>query len=210
MSSSFQLVLASGSPRRKTLLEQINCTFLVDVSAVEEVIESDLSPIQVAESLARQKAEDVAKRHTNVCVIGADTIVVKDEEILGKPEDRTHAIQLLQQLSDRTHEAITGVCLILVDKDSTLSKVHTFHARTRVTFGKLSESEIEEYVNTGSPMDKAGGYGIQDDWGSLFVKEIHGDYNNVVGFPLYHFYQTMKSFAPELLPHPVQSTERNL
>jgi septum formation protein len=203
MSDLKQLVLASGSPRRKKLLSQINCSFLVDVSAVEEIVDPEKSPPEVVESLARQKAMDVAHRHPYSCIIGADTIVVKDNKILGKPESRNHARQLLASLNNRKHQVITGVCLVETDFHSSVSRERCFHEVTTVQFGSLNHAEIAEYVSTGSPMDKAGGYGIQDDWGALFVKEIHGDYNNVVGFPLYTFYQNMKEFAPSLLPHPI-------
>jgi septum formation protein len=209
MSSNLEMILASGSPRRKHLLEQINCTFRIDVSDVEERVDPELRPAEVAESLARQKAQDVAQRHQSACIIGADTIVVLDEHILGKPESTDQAKELLRRLSDQSHQVITGVCLLLLDPAGTITSQTTFHEQTGVTFGALTDREIDEYVATGSPMDKAGAYGIQDDWGSLFVKEIQGDYNNVVGFPLYRFYQTMKSFAPELLPHPVQTESKS-
>jgi septum formation protein len=183
-------------------LEQINCSFYIDVSDIEEIVDPHLSPADVACSLAKQKARDVASRHAQSCIIGADTIVVHQNQILGKPQNKQEAIDILTSLSNQEHEVITGVALLLTDHEGTITESCTFAEHTTVRFGSLETSEIKEYVASGSPMDKAGAYGIQDDWGALFVKEINGDYNNVVGFPLYTFYQQMKSFAPDLLPHP--------
>lgn len=193
------VILASGSPRRKKLLEQINMPFQVQKSAVDENYRSDLSPAKVVEVLARRKATDVARHYTKALIIGADTIVAYRGKILEKPSTREEAQRMLMQLSGNTHSVFTGVSLYKkASHDS--SRVHTFFEETKVTFGNLNIHDIQQYVESGSPMDKAGGYGIQDDYGAIFVRHIEGDYNNVVGFPLYSFYQVMQNFAPEYLP----------
>lgn len=194
-----KIILASGSPRRKKLLEQLNLQFDVIVSDVEETVEPQNPPQEIVQDLASRKAEEVSSRISDALVIGADTIVTLDDAILEKPENKSEAIKMLQQLSGRNHIVFTGVALYKVDVSQNIVAQHTFFEQTGVTFGMIDEKDIKAYVKTGSPMDKAGGYGIQDDFGAIFVKGINGDYYNVVGFPLYTFYQTMKSFAPEYL-----------
>jgi septum formation protein len=120
--------------------------------------------------------------------------------VLEKPADPDHAKTMLRSLSGNTHEVYTGVALIKTGRSGNICKRCTFFERTLVAFGALTEYEIDSYVDSGSPMDKAGAYGIQDDWGALFVERIDGDYYNVVGFPLYRFYRTLKEFAPEYVP----------
>ncbi len=133
-----------------------------------------------------------------ILVIGADTIVVRDGDILGKPADSAEAKQMLRSLSDRTHQVYTGVALIHYGKNTQVQR-RLFHERTDVPFGNLSDDEISAYVKGGSPMDKAGAYGIQDDLGALFVKKIDGDYYNVVGFPLFRFYKEVNKLVPGLV-----------
>jgi septum formation protein len=194
------IILASQSPRRRALLSQINLSFTVHPSNISEDNNQNLSPVELVKKLARQKAMDIAQNYRSTLVIGADTIVVHNDEILGKPNDEYEAGLLLKRLSDDTHEVYSGVCLVLTNPHKSASKTTSFYERTEVTFANLSEQEIDDYIKTGSPMDKAGAYGIQDDWGSLFVKKIQGDYYNVVGFPLHKFYSVLKEFAPEYLP----------
>ncbi|SHE42840.1 septum formation protein [Fodinibius roseus] len=193
------VILASGSPRRKKLLEQINIPFQVQKSAVDEHYPSALSAAEVVEVLARRKAIAVARHYTEALIIGADTIVAYRDKILEKPSTKEQAQRMLMQLSGNTHSVYTGVSLYKKATDDN-SQAHTFSEETKVTFGNLNIRDIKQYVESGSPMDKAGGYGIQDDYGAIFVKHIQGDYNNVVGFPLYSFYQVMQKFAPEYLP----------
>lgn len=197
------IILASQSPRRKALLQQVNLEFTVHPSSIEEEIDEQLDPESLAIDLATQKARDVARHYSHALVIGADTVVVHQQQILGKPQNKAEAIELLQMLRDQQHRVITGVCLALVDDMHSSPTIARFAEQTDVFFGSITDDEIEQYVDTGSPMDKAGAYGIQDDWGSLFVQKIDGDYYNVVGFPLYQFYQQLKAIAPECLPHPV-------
>lgn len=195
-----QIILASQSPRRKNLLSQINLTFIIHPSSLKEEYDPSLDPGTIVEYLASMKASDVAGNYASALTIGADTIVVFKDEILGKPEDDSGAYQLLRKLSGNVHKVYSGVCLVLTDENKSVLKSTCFHEVTKVTFSDMDDREIWDYIQTGSPMDKAGAYGIQDDWGSLFVSKIEGDYYNVVGFPLHHFYKELKHFAPEFLP----------
>lgn len=192
-----QVILASQSPRRKKLLEQIGLKFHVISSSIsEETDQSD--PILLVEDLAQKKALDVAEKHSDSLVIGSDTIVVHNDQILGKPKIEQDAIEMLKNLSGSTHIVYTGVGFIRTDKNGMTTAQHVFHEKTKVTFSSLDESDILAYVNGGSPMDKAGAYGIQDDMGALFVEKIEGDYYNVVGFPLNRFYRELKQFSPDI------------
>lgn len=191
------IILASSSPRRKYLLEQIGLTPLIIPAGIEETMPPDCSPEQTAVYLSAQKAAHVAKNYAHGLIIGADTVVVHKHEILNKPESKEQAYDFLRRLSGETHYVITGVTL--VEKDGNTERNLSFFERTEVTFGNLSNQEIQKYVASGSPMDKAGAYGIQDDIGALFVRKISGCYYNVVGFPLFLFYENLKQFAPAYL-----------
>lgn len=192
-----QVILASQSPRRKKLLEQIGLKFQVKPSSVSEKTDQT-DPILLVEELAHKKAIDVAKNQKNSFVIGSDTIVVHNDIILGKPLDSQDAIQILKNLSGTTHVVYTGVGFVKTDESGKITNYFTFHEQTKVTFSSLDVSDILAYVKGGSPMDKAGAYGIQDDLGAIFVEKIEGDYYNVVGFPLNRFYREMKQFLPDL------------
>lgn len=196
-----KIILASGSPRRKKLLDLLNLHFEVIVSDIQETIDHRLAPSEIVQSLAGQKARDVSSKVTDALVIGADTIVSLNDAILEKPANEAQALEMLRSLSGRSHQVFTGVAIYKIDKMENITDKCTFFEQTDVTFGPLDEADIKAYIASGSPMDKAGGYGIQDDFGAIFVKAINGDYYNVVGFPLYSFYQKMKSFAPTYLGH---------
>ncbi len=174
---NFDVILASSSPRRKELLKIILEEFDILPSNAEEIIPQNLDVFKVAEHLAKIKAEDIAKSHKNHLVIGADTCVIVDNEILGKPKDRIEARRMISTLSGKTHFVVTGCCLMNGNKIKSFSEI------TEVEFFPLSESEIEKYLNTDEPYDKAGAYGIQGK-GALLVKKIVGDYFNVVGLPV--------------------------
>lgn len=192
-----QVILASQSPRRKKLLEQIGLKFQVSPSSVsEETDQTD--PILLVEELAQKKAVDVSKSYTNSLVIGSDTIVVHNNNILGKPENEQHAVEMIKNLSGTTHVVFTGVGFVSTNENGQITDQLSFHEQTKVTFSALDESDILAYVKGGSPMDKAGAYGIQDDMGALFVEKIEGDYYNVVGFPLNRFYRELKQFSPDI------------
>ena len=161
-----------------------------------------MSPGSIVQELALRKARQVAQGKKEALVIGADTIVLLNGKILEKPSDKRQAKDMLTSLSGDTHEVWTGVALVKqVDQSIESESQHiTFSNCTKVTFGEIEERDINRYVETLSSLDKAGGYGIQDDYGALFVERIDGDYNSVVGFPLFSFYRHFKSFAPEYLP----------
>jgi len=174
-----RLILASGSPRRADLLRQIGLEFEVIPSDIDEDEISGDSPQQRALNAALAKAMDVARKVDDGIVIGADTIVLLEGKILGKPSSPEEAVRMLTLLSGKTHQVITGVALI----DVSSMKVESWTETTFVTFRVLSNDEIIEYVKTGIPLDKAGAYGIQDK-AAAFVKRIEGCYFNVVGLPL--------------------------
>lgn len=193
-----KIVLASQSPRRKKLLNQLGLIFEILPSHKEEIITSS-DPVQIVTELALQKALDVSKNIKQALVIGADTIVVFDNKILGKPKSKAEAVEMLSLLSGKTHSVYTGVSFVVTNEECDPTRTFSFFEETKVRFSTLSEEEIATYVATGSPMDKAGAYGIQDDWGSVFVEHIDGDYYNVVGFPLNRFYREIKGFVPDIL-----------
>ncbi len=190
-----QIILASGSPRRHELLKRAEVPFTVLVSEVDESLEPDLlaRPDEAAKKLAERKAGAAVQQVLGVpdyvgaaAVIGADTMVVCNGRIFGKPEDEDDARRMLRQLSGRTHEVITAVSVWLISARSTEDVSLGFRTLTetsRVTFRELSDEDIEYYVATGEPMDKAGAYGIQGEAGK-FVAHVDGDFDNIVGLPI--------------------------
>ncbi len=189
-----RILLASASPRRRELLEQIGLPFEVVVSHVEEVI-TETEPGKVVEQLSAQKAEAVAGslvEPEETLVIGADTVVAAENTILGKPKDAAQAAEMLWLLGGRTHAVYTGVTLILRGASGETAR-KTFHERTDVSFYPMEEAEIRQYVATGDCMDKAGAYGIQG-FCARYISGINGDYNNVVGLPVGRLYQEIKEW----------------
>jgi septum formation protein len=189
-------ILASGSPRRKQLLNQIGLEFTVIPSDVDEDFTLDLPPEAFTEHWAREKAKSVAKIHPDSLIVGADTIVVLDENILGKPKDKKDSFNMLQSLSGKTHEVITGVSFISLEQELD----HTFNERTFVSFNTLSDRDINSYIDIYNPLDKAGSYGIQD-WFSVHIHRVEGCYYNVMGLPLSSFYSYFKSVSAFLINH---------
>jgi septum formation protein len=191
------LVLASASPRRAALLRGLGVVFEPMPSDAAEVWPPAATPAEAVESIADAKAEAVAdaRPDDDVLVLGADTVVVLDGRVLGKPADRSEAQRMLRALSGATHQVYTGISL----RHPAAGRVETAHEVTRVTFGALSDAEIARYVATESPLDKAGAYGIQDDHGALFVERIEGDYYNVVGLPLRLVYRTIRDRFANLI-----------
>jgi septum formation protein len=185
------LVLASASPRRKHLLRQIGLVFDCIPSGVDETISTLVTPEEHVLILAERKARDVGFKLPAAIVIGADTIVVHDDEIINKPTSEDDAVRILHRLSDQRHDVYTGFSLVEVPG----LRVVTKFERTEVWFRKLGTTEILDYVRSGSPMDKAGAYGIQDDFGAVFVRSIVGDFYNVMGLPLSNFYCTYREFT---------------
>lgn len=200
-----QIILASASPRRRELLEQIGLDFVVCPARGKEVINSRI-PNEVVMELSCQKAEEVAsmikvygKEHEelmtpqDLMVIGADTVVSVEGQILGKPRDEADAARMLSLLSGREHEVYTGVALVFLDSSQRAGK-HVFYEKTSVFMKDMSEREIQRYIATGEPMDKAGAYGIQGKC-AIFVDKIDGDYNNVVGLPLAAIYRELRKLG---------------
>ena len=172
------MILASQSPRRRELLGQMGFSFTVRPAKGEELAHPELTPAQLVEELARQKALEVsAEAEADDVVVAADTVVAIDGKVLGKPHDKVHAAQMLSALSGREHTVYTGVA---VKRGETLL---VEHEATQVRFRPLTQREIDLYIQTGEPMDKAGSYGIQG-YGALLVEGIRGDYFNVVGLPI--------------------------
>jgi len=190
-----KIILASSSPRRRELLLRLQTPFDIVLPDVDEsIIPPEGSPETYCTTLAELKANDISQHYPNNLVIGSDTIVVLDDDIMGKPEDKTMAQNMLKTLSGKTHHVYTGVCLKWTDKN-----IHQLFAEiTMVTFRELSEDDINHYIESYPPYDKAGAYGIQD-WSAIFVKEIKGCYDNVVGFPISRFYEELKKLGINLL-----------
>ena len=190
-----KFILASSSPRRRELLLRLQTPFDIILPDVDEsIIPPDGSPETYCTALAELKANDISQHYPNNLVIGSDTIVVLDNNIMGKPEDKKMAQNMLKTLSGKTHHVYTGVCLKWADKNIH----HLFAEITMVTFRELSEADINHYIESCPPYDKAGSYGIQD-WSAVFVKEIKGCYDNVVGFPISRFYEELKKLGINLL-----------
>lgn len=198
-----ELILASKSPRRKELLEMCNVNFLTEVSEIDErsiekeIVESnsDKTMFEKADlltsSLAFNKAKAVSENNPNKIVIGSDTVVVSSREILGKPENKEDAYRMLKSLCGATHRVYTGVSLVKNGTD-----LETFTSYTEVEFFDFDEDMdnlIKEYIETGSPMDKAGAYGIQD-MGALLIKRISGDYYTVMGLPISQLYRSLLAY----------------
>ena len=189
-----KIILASASPRRRELLEQGGIPFTVIPSQAEEKITTE-QPGQAVEELSYVKCSDIYEKSLgDVLVIGADTVVASEGKILGKPSSQKDAVKMLQSLQGREHEVYTGVTIMAREGNENRKK--TFHEKTKVVFYPMSDEEIRSYVNTGEPMDKAGAYGIQGK-SAVFIKEISGDYNNVVGLPLARLYQELKNMGIE-------------
>lgn len=191
-------ILASASPRRKELLEQIGLKFEIIPACGEEVIQYE-KPEEVVMDLSKQKAEEIAKKRTEMTVpeviIGADTVVAYKDTILGKPKDKEDAYRMISLLQGKSHKVYTGVTLILRSGENTT--VHSFFEETKVTMYPMSEAEREWYINTKEPFDKAGGYGIQGKC-AIFIEKISGDYNNVVGLPVARIYQELLKLGVDI------------
>ncbi len=185
----YNILLASASFRRRELLSQLGIKYsLVKPSSEEEIVPSDISCDEVSEFLACQKSDFYKDLKDNDLIITADTTVVVNDKILGKPKDYSDAFQMLKLLSGKTHSVITGVCLRSIDK------VVSFSVKTEVTFSKLEDEEIRFYIENFKPFDKAGAYGIQEWIGKVAVESINGSFYNVVGLPVQRLYRELKRF----------------
>lgn len=189
-----KIILASASPRRRELLTQIGLAFEIKVSDVEERVTTTV-PHEVVQELSRQKAEAILEaceepQDEPLLVIGADTIVACDGQILGKPKDEADAARMLRMLSGRSHEVYTGVTFAYKGEKR---EIYSFYESTAVHFAPMTDEEIQTYVDTLDPMDKAGAYGIQG-FCARYITGIEGDYNNVVGLPVGRVYQELKRY----------------
>jgi septum formation protein len=186
------IILASASPRRAELLRSAAIPFTVDVADIAEDLKAGEKPVEHAERLAREKAEVVANRNPGKIVLGADTIVLVDDQILGKPRDPADAKRMLGLLSGRAHQVITGVAIVFLESD--YRKLETRSEKTKVFFDKLTSADIEAYIATREPMDKAGAYAIQGI-ASRWITKIEGDYANVVGLPVALVWEMLQKFV---------------
>lgn len=190
-----KIILASASPRRRELLEQIGAVFEVCPSNAEEIMTSSV-PREAVQELSRCKGSEVFERTSgDVLVIGADTVVAFQDSILGKPADAAMARDMLLRLQGNTHQVYTGVTLLIRQSGTVTQK--SFYEKTEVVFYPMTGEEIDAYVRTGEPMDKAGAYGIQGK-SAVFVEKIDGDYSNVVGLPLARLYQELKQMGIDI------------
>ena len=188
-----QLILASQSPRRRQLLEQMGLTFEVKTACIDETMDPAKPLAEEIARLSRRKAEAVqAGLSHDAVIVAADTMVCIDGQRLGKPHSTEEAAAMLRQLSGRSHTVLSGVCVLCADR------VETFTQQTDITFRPLSETEIAAYVATGEPMDKAGAYGIQE-MGGLFVSSLNGDYYNVMGLPICPLAEVLRRFGVAVL-----------
>jgi septum formation protein len=183
-----KIYLASSSPRRRKLLKQLGINFKsFSVNSLEEFFDGE-HPVECVKRIALEKMELAKKKVSGGIIITADTIVVLQKKVIGKPESRRDAVNILSMLSGKVHTVYTGFCVL---NQKTNKQIVNFE-RTEVEFRDLIKDEIVDYVNGGSPMDKAGAYGIQDDFGAVFVKRINGCYYNVVGLPLTNLYDSLR------------------
>lgn len=202
MKTKYKFILASQSPRRKQLLEQIGMEFEICPARKEEVVTSSI-PKEVCVELSKQKALEIAsgikafnETHPDIAsdqdiiIIGADTIVAVGNEILGKPKDEEDAKRMINMISDNIHSVYTGVTFVFMAKDGRVGE-YSFFEKTDVEVYKIDANEIQDYIDSGDCMDKAGAYGIQGGF-AKYIKGINGDYNNVVGLPVARVYQELK------------------
>lgn len=195
MNSKHQIILASSSPRRQYIMKEAGYRFKVIKPDVDESFPDNIPLDQVAGYLAAKKAEYFRLQITKEIVITADTVVILENKILNKPADKTEAKAMLMALNNKTHQVITGVCILSANKEI------VFNDMSEVTFNQLTENEIEYYIDNFKPYDKAGAYGAQDWIGMVAIQKISGSYFNVMGLPIHKLYQELKNFGVELSQH---------
>lgn len=193
MKEQLPIILASSSPRRQELLRELGLSFDIRASGADETVEPGMAPAAIVESLAVRKAAHVRDElreegRREGLVIGSDTIVVLDGQVLGKPEDAADACRMLTMLQGRTHQVYTGVAVLDLASERRMAE----HSVSRVTFRTMSDEEIRAYVKTGEPLDKAGSYGVQSV-GAVFIEKIEGDFYSIMGLPLNLLYQMLLS-----------------
>ena len=181
-----ELVLASQSPRRKELLEKTGFTFVCDPADIDETIDLQADLVEESKNLSRRKAETVLERHPEAIVIGSDTLVLCDNQVMGKPEDDEDAFRMLKKLQNHKSQVLTSLCII------SQKKCFTYASIADVYFAHMTDEEIWDYIHTGETRDKAGAYAIQG-FGGRYIKEIHGDYYTIMGLPLQVVYNELKN-----------------
>ncbi|HKM20887.1 MAG TPA: Maf family protein [Lachnospiraceae bacterium] len=187
-----KVILASGSPRRKDILEQAGIPFEIILPTLTEEVTDQTKPEEIVKDLSRQKAENVAElldATDDYMIIGADTVVAYEGQIFGKPKDREDAFRMLSLLQGNVHQVYTGVTFVYTKQNE--RKTHSFHVTTDVRMYPMNEEQIKGYIDTEEPLDKAGAYAIQGKC-CVYIEEIKGEYNNVVGFPIAHICEEMK------------------
>ncbi len=189
-----KIILASGSPRRKEILENLGLEFKVVPSNYEEDMTLDLPPMELAKFLAKGKAEDVAKDYKDHLIIAADTFVVLDNELLGKPHSEEEARVMLKKISNKELLVITGLSIIDTGDNKSISQA----VETKMYIKELSDSEINNYIKTKEPLDKAGAFAVQGI-GSVIIKKVEGDFFNSVGLPAYDLAQHLKDFGVDII-----------
>lgn len=189
-----KIILASASPRRKELLEKIGLKFEAEPSGHEEAIPSGAEPHEFSQKISLEKAKVIASKHENAIVIAADTIIVLGNKIMGKPHTETEARKMLEAINGRSHYVITGFSIVDTGRNKTLSR----SVETKVSIKKLTPAEIDAYVRSKEPLDKAGAYAIQG-LGAVIVEKIEGDYYNVMGLPLNALTEALKEFGITIL-----------
>ncbi|MUU78384.1 Maf-like protein [Winogradskyella endarachnes] len=186
----FNIILASGSPRRHAFLKDMHLNFEIKLKPVEEIFPEYLKREEITDFLAKLKAEPFATDLQNKDIlITSDTIVWLEDKAIGKPKDEDDAFKMIKSLSNKTHEVITSICITLNGQQQVVNTV------TKVTFKSLSDEEILYYINNFKPLDKAGAYGIQEWIGAIAITKIEGSYNNVVGLPTHLLYKTLNNIA---------------
>jgi len=187
-----RLILASNSPRRIVLLKSLGYHFDIVPHDIEECILGDVLPMELVQNLAFLKATDVARRVSNAIIISADTVIVHKKSILGKPKDVSDAKRILSMLSDSEHDVISGVCVMEMPSRKKMLRIE----RTHIKMKNIKDEEIDRYILTGEPMDKAGAYAIQGE-GGKFIEKIDGSYSNAVGLPLELLQEMLNHFMSD-------------
>ncbi len=189
-----KIILASTSPRRQKLLSRIGLPFEVQASDYEEDMKLDLTPKELVKHLSKGKAEAVAKNYKDAIIIGADSIVAYENHVFGKPTSAAEAKEMLKKLSGTVHSVITGFTII----DTKTNKSSSQAIEAKIYFRKVTEEEMDAYIKSGEPMDKAGAYAVQG-LGAIFVEKIEGDFTGVIGLPLFALAKELKNFGVEVL-----------
>lgn len=189
-----KIILASGSPRRKEIFKKLGLAFEVETSGYEENMNLPLPPTELACFLSEGKARDVSEKNPETIVIAADTFVVFQNKILGKPKTEREATDMLKMLHGKENDIVTGITIL----DNSNNKKISFHEITKVFMKEMSEDEINAYVKTGEPMDKAGAYAIQE-LGAIFIEKIEGDFFNAMGLPIARWARELQKFGVKIL-----------